>query len=204
MGKEGNARRPNEVLKRGTGGGAGAADAAASLQSGFKYSDKLRPPVPTVAECNEARAAVKYDNTKNFITSNAVENILAVPKRDPEAIDWLKKPFFGQTPPYLEKIKKEISDEYEYIKSMQQQQDDGIPAGMRQLEDADREALVLSLKAKWDSVNKSYQQSSVLSLASLDTIGKVKRKEMYEAQLAQIEKDIEKLSKKVVYVADDY
>ena len=47
-------------------------------------------------------------------------------------------------------------------------------------------------------------QSSVLSLASLDTIGKVKRKEMYEAQLAQIEKDIEKLSKKVVYVADDY
>lgn len=43
----------------------------------------------------------------------------------------------------------------------------------------------------------------MLSLASLDTIGKVKRKEMYEAQLAQIEKDIEKLSKKVIYVADD-
>ena len=29
------------------------------------------------------------------------------------------------------------------------------------------------------------------------------RKEMYEAQLAQIEKDIEKLSKKFVYVADE-
>ena len=29
------------------------------------------------------------------------------------------------------------------------------------------------------------------------------RKEMYEAQLAQIERDIEKLSKKVVYVAVD-
>jgi hypothetical protein len=52
-------------------------------------------------------------------------------------------------------------------------------------------------------VNSMYQQSSVLSLASLDTIGKVKRKEMYEAQLAQIEKDIEKLSKKQVYIADD-
>merc|ERR1712023_2383 len=41
MGKEGNARRPNEILMRGTGGGGGAADAAASLQTGFKYSDKL-------------------------------------------------------------------------------------------------------------------------------------------------------------------
>ena len=58
---------------------------------------------------------------KNFITSNAVENILAVPKRDVEAIDWLKKPHFGETPPYLLKIKQEIKDEYEYIKSMQSQ-----------------------------------------------------------------------------------
>ena len=71
----------------------------------------------------------------------------------------------------------------------------------------------------------------MLSLNSLDTIGKVKRKEMLEArstllpastarhpsariaerrpplpdqaQLAQIEKDIEKLAKKVVYVRHD-
>lgn len=35
-------------------------------------------------------------------------------------------------------------------------------------------------------VNKFYQQTSVLSLQSLDTIGKVKRKEQYEAQLAQV------------------
>ena len=39
--------------------------------------------------------------------------------------------------------------------------------------------------------------------ASLDTIGKVKRKEQYEAQLAQIEKDIEKLSKRHVYLTDE-
>ena len=39
--------------------------------------------------------------------------------------------------------------------------------------------------------------------AMLDTIGKVKRKEQYEAQLAQIEKDIEKLQKPIVYVAVD-
>ena len=77
------------------------------------------------------------------------------------------------------------------------------PSGMRLMTDDERGELVTALKKKWDAVNSMYQQSSVLSLASLDTIGKVKRKEMYEAQLAQIEKDIEKLSKKSVYIADD-
>lgn len=75
---------------------------------------------------------------------------------------------------------------------------------MRLMSDEEKDVLVRQLKVKWDDVNKAYQSSSVLSLASLDTIGKVKRKEMYEAQLAQIEKDIEKLSKKTVYVADEY
>ena len=120
-----------------------------------------------------------------------------------EGVDWLKKPHFGEVPPYLQKIKQEIADEYEYIKTMQQQQADEGPAGMKLMEDAERMDLIIQLKQKWDAVNTLYQGSSVLSLASLDTIGKVKRKEMYEAQLAQIEKDIEKLSKKTVYVRDD-
>ena len=121
-------------------------------------------------------------------------------------MDWLKKPHFGEVPPYLVKIKQEIADEYDYIKSMQQQQmmdaEDG-PPGMRLMPDDERNELVRALKIKWDEVNKRYQSTSVLSLASLDTIGKVKRKEQYEAQLAQIEKDIEKLSKKNVYVAEE-
>ena len=107
-------------------------------------------------------------------------------------------------PPYLVKIKNEIADEYEYIKSMQQQQMEEGPSGMRLMADDERNELVRALKTKWDDVNRLYQGSSVLSLASLDTIGKVKRKEMYEAQLAQIEKDIEKLSKKNIYIAEDF
>jgi hypothetical protein len=101
------------------------------------------------------------------------------------------------------KIKQEIADEYEYIRSMQQQQTDDGPSGMHLMPEDEKTELIRALKGKWDSVNSLYQQSSVLSLASLDTIGKVKRKEQYEAQLAQIEKDIESLSKKSVYVRDD-
>ena len=83
MGKEGNARPPSDMLKKGTGGGGGAADANAFGNSAaFKYSDRLRPGVPTKAECLELSRALKKTDTKNFITSNAVENILAVPKRE--------------------------------------------------------------------------------------------------------------------------
>jgi len=211
FGKEGNAVPPTDILKKCTGGGGGAHAAAIGLsqQTGqFLYSDRRVPALPSKTELAtvlKASKAVKAAEPKNFVTSNAVENILAVPKRDAEPIDWLKKPNFGQTPPYLLKIKQEIADEYDYIRSMQQQDSgDGAPAGMRQLPEEERAGLVDALKAKWQDVNKAYQGSSVLSLASLDTIGKVKRKEMYEAQLAQIEKDIEKLSKKQVFVADDY
>lgn len=211
MGKEGNAKKPAEMLKKGTGGGGGAADANANTSTApFKYTGaaaSTKPGVPSKDELKELSRTLKTQKNqseqKNFITSNAVENILAVPKRDEEKVDWLKKPHFGEVPPYLTKIKQEIADEYDYIKSMQQQQMDEGPSGMRLMTDEERSELVIALKKKWDAVNSMYQQSSVLSLASLDTIGKVKRKEMYEAQLAQIEKDIEKLSKKQVYIADD-
>jgi len=208
MGKVGNAIPPSNILKKGTGGGGGAGDAAGkSADAAYTPKPAVRPmpAVPTKEECRQSyKALQKPKETKNFITANAVENILAVPKRAPEQTDWLKKPGFGEVPVYLRKIKKEISDEYEYIRSMQQaQEEQAAPAGMRLLEEEERLQLIKDLKVKWGEVNVHYQQSSVLSLASLDTIGKVKRKEMYEAQLAQIEKDIEKLSKKTVYVRDD-
>jgi len=210
MGKDGNIVAPADILKKKTGGGGGAHAAALGLsqQTGsFLYTDSRQPKLPTKEELKQVRSAsiaVKKAEPKNFITSNAVENILAVPKRDPEPVDWLKKPHFGEVPPYLKAIQSEIAQEYEYIKSMQESDVGGAPPGMKLLPDEERLMLVEQLKTKWQDVNKAYQGSSVLSLASLDTIGKVKRKEMYEAQLAQLEKDIEKLSKKQVYVAADY
>merc|ERR1711998_171841 len=142
-------------------------------------------------------------SNKNFITANAVENILAQPKKPKEDADWTKKPSYGKTPTYLKKVKKEISEEYNYIRAVQEQQQDAGPAGTRLLTEDERLTLIDQLKAKWDNINQEYQRSSTLALFNLDTIGKVKRKEQYEAQLAQIEKDIEKLNKKQIWVHDD-
>jgi len=200
FGKEGNARKPTDMLKKGTGIKPVQNEPA---PGGFAYAIERKPSVPTANQCAEERQGEPPAPTKNFITSNAVENILAVPKRQPEGTDWLKKNNYGKVPPYLQKIKGEIMDEYEYIRAMQQQQSEAGPPGMRLMQDDERLSLINDLKQKWDDVNVLYQQTSVLSLASLDTIGKVKRKEMYEAQLAQIEKDIEKLSKKNIYVKEE-
>ena len=50
---------------------------------------------------------------KNFIVSNAVENILAAPKLPGNGNkDFLKKKNYGKVPRYLQTIKKEIEDEY--------------------------------------------------------------------------------------------
>ncbi len=49
---------------------------------------------------------------KNFIVSNAVENILAAPKLpENKEKDYLKKKNYGKVPKYLQNIKKEIEDE---------------------------------------------------------------------------------------------
>lgn len=206
FGKDGNANRTCDVLQKGTGMGGGSVslDAPGQAKSFSFDASYKKPSVPTAAELAADAASKPARQSKNFVTSNAVENILSQPTRKPEPINWTAKPHFGKVPPYLQKIKKEIADEYDYIRSMQQEEENSGPAGMRALPEGERLQLIDSLKTKWDEVNGTYQRSSVLSLASLDTIGKVKRKEMYEAQLAQIERDIEKLSKDVVYVAAEY
>ena len=56
---------------------------------------------------------------KNFIVSNAVENILAAPKLPGNNNkDYLKKKNYGKVPRYLQTIKKEIEDEYQLVREM--------------------------------------------------------------------------------------
>jgi len=57
---------------------------------------------------------------KNFIVSNAVENILAAPKLPGNNNkEYLKKKNYGKVPRYLQTIKKEIEDEYQLVREMQ-------------------------------------------------------------------------------------
>merc|ERR1712110_1098887 len=63
-------------------------------------------------------------SNKNFIVSNAVENILAPPKTIPQTKNYRNKKDYGQVPDYLKQIKENIQTEYQTIKQMQQMEDE--------------------------------------------------------------------------------
>merc|ERR1712113_191644 len=92
---------------------------------------------------------------------------------------------------------KDIEAEYDYIRQLQEQTSDRAPQ-VEKLDEAERLSLIDGLKANWERVNTDYQAAT--HLTTLDTTGKIKRKEKYEAELAQIEKDIEKLNRQNIRV----
>jgi len=76
---------------------------------------------------------------------------------------------------------------------------------MRELTSGEREELIEALKQKWDQVNMAYQKTTFKNIStSNSTIGEIRWKENCEKQLAQIEKDIARLSVKApIFVVDD-
>jgi len=158
---------------------------------------KLKPDVP---KTSDAPPVMNLVTSKNFIVSNAVEAILAAPKKVPQGSkDYLNKEDYGKVPNYLKQIQNDIDDEYDYIRQLQQTAQDHKESQMRPIAEDERQELVAGLKAKWEQVNTEYQGST--HITKLDTHGKIKRKEKWEAELSQIEKDIEKLSRKNILVA---
>lgn len=141
---------------------------------------------------------------KNYVTENALAVIMAKPGgQTGDKPNYLKKTDYGQVPKYLEKVKGEIAVEKEYIRQVMAQQQEAriaMQPKMKQLPEEERLQLLDNLKKKWEAVNKQYQ--GMTHIVTLDTIGKVRRKEEYESQLQQLEKSIEKLSKKYVYVQE--
>lgn len=137
-------------------------------------------------------------SSKNFIVANAVENILAAPKRAMDnEIDFLAKEDFGQTPQYLNKIKSDINAEYEYIRQLREEEE-AANAQTRPLSNPEKEALIQGLKAKWEQVNSEYQLTT--HLTKFDTVGKIQRKGRQEKELTEIESKIDKLKRDNIFV----
>jgi len=165
----------------------------------FEFPETIgRKPRPPKRDERPVQGLV---TSKNFITCNAVENILAVPKKtDVRQVSYMNKKGYGKVPAYLEKVKAEIQDEYNYIQQMQEAYEEQGEDGCRTrvLNDGERMEMIEGLKTNWDRINKAYQTLSF----TLDTPAKKQRKEEFEAQLEQIERDIERLSKGAIFVEE--
>ena len=62
----------------------------------------------------------------------------------------------------------------------------------------ERQELIAALKKKWEVLMRDYQKES--HHGKLDTIGKMSRKEVLEAQMDQVEADIKKLQKNYIFM----
>lgn len=163
-----------------------------------------KPAIPS----KDDRPLYGLKTAKNFVVSNAVENILAAPQpKAASAPDYMRKSDYGKAPAYLTEVKQEIEQEKEFIRTMLEE--DGEDAKddyeeVRELSEEDRAALIKALKAKWDEVNHAYQLIAFQRVSSsTSTVGAIRRKEDCENQLAQLEKDIEKLEARgPIYVVD--
>jgi hypothetical protein len=176
---------------------------AKSKPEKFTYddSDHRKPGVPK----KDDKPVMGLQSTKNFVTANAVESILAVPgnraKAQNEAPVYRNKVDYGKVPSYLVSVKQEIAQENQMIEEYVKRQEVGV-ASEEPMEESisqeEKEELIDALKTKWDAVNARYQK--MCHMVKLDTIGKVRRKEEMEAELTQLEKDIEILEKGEVII----
>lgn len=163
------------------------------LHSEFHYLDKQKTALPDKSD----RPVMGIKTSKNFITANAVEAILQVPKVvDSGELNYMKKEDFGKIPGYLYQVKEEIKRENEMIDKYVKEQLGEVerePDQYEELTNEERAELILALKSKWGHVNSSYQR--ITHLVQLDTAGQMRRKETLESEMTALEKDIQRLQR---------
>jgi len=166
----------------------------------FAYKPYVKPKLDTV----NTRPPPHTREKVNFIIDNAVKAIMSMPiKMVTKKDNPLTRPDYGKPPKYLEQVKEQVRLEKEYVRSMIEQKKkitEEKKMKTRLMGKDERDQLLVDLKIKWQDVNEKYQ--GMTHLVRLDTIGKVRRKEQHENELAMLERSIEKLSKQNVFIQD--
>lgn len=177
----------------------------------FVYPDaaRNRPKIPK----NGDMPPLGYKTKKDFITSNAIENITSIPSNphriyvdtrigdknllDPSGLvpKYVAKRTYGKVPPYIEKKNEEMKaakEKYsDYVKDL------FAARAAPMLPEEERQKIINGLKTNWEKANHEFLALPMI----LDTISKEKRKERLERLMAQLEKDIDLIeSHESIYV----
>lgn len=179
----------------------------------FKYpdDDRKKPSVPR----RDEQPILGLKTTKDFIKQNAVENIMSVPKKpeknfvdtkggdkqplDPSGLEpkYIHKKDFGTTPKYIERRKEDIQraqDEYDQYVAEHFRR-----GAMKCLTADERDQILDGLKSNWEQLHHEYQGLSVVT----DTAPKKNRKERMEAEMKQLERDIDAIERHpIIYLAN--
>ena len=154
-----------------------------------------KPAVPK----REEKPVMGLSTDKNFVVANAVENILAVPKKqaaqETRAVD---KNTYGRVPTYIQKTKAELQKQYALV--------DKFGASGKQVEDkftqlsaGEVSELRAGLQKRWDILNKEFQTMGF----NLETRTQKKRQETVEGELRALEAALAKVNKPNIFIYND-
>eukprot|EP00051_Salpingoeca_urceolata_P005670 m.75692 g.75692 ORF g.75692 m.75692 type:complete len:188 (+) comp14489_c0_seq2:212-775(+) len=186
MGKKADVS-PDKFLRKGEG-------PRARVEPQKREFKSTKPGVPRRHE----KPVMGLKSNKNFVHTNAVENITAVPKkRSTSAKKFTQKEDFGRVPDYLRQRKQEEQSRFEATqKQIQEMQAD---TGMYRIPDQERVELLSGMKKNFETLRREYLNLPVL----VDTPNKKSKKLRLEEQLAVLESDIDKLERhSVIYVSE--
>ncbi|CRG94863.1 conserved Plasmodium protein, unknown function [Plasmodium gallinaceum] len=155
-----------------------------------KKKKKFKDPLP---DRNDNPLLNLRDEEIDYIYDNAVEVIHTKPvekkKRQGKILldeNPLDKKDYGKISPYLIKIKNELKEK----ENLKKQDIIDEEKTAKEIEEK-RNILLMELKNKYNEINKEYLKIS--HVVDVNSVRKLKKKENYEKQLNQLEKDIQKL-----------
>ena len=138
-------------------------------------------------------------SNKNYITSNAIDNILMpTRKKVKDDVDYLKKKYYGEVPPYLTKLKQKVKEEYVSIREMQRRNEEEDAKRKKVLTEEEIKILREGLLKKLEQLQFSYGQ--IAHKKKYDTLVLLRKKEGLEKEIAVVEKDLQLLNNQNVVV----
>ncbi|CAD8068991.1 unnamed protein product [Paramecium primaurelia] len=165
-----------------------------SQEFAHSHRNKLKPLVPRSIE----KPTMGLQSNRNFIATNKIDVILKSPRQQQEDTNWLTKKDYGQIPLYLSQIKDQLQQSYLEEQNYAKQQLEAQNDKLQLLQEEELQQIREGLKQRYDEVNKQYQQYT--HLKKFDTVGLKRRKEQFEKELIQLEKDMDKMKKQYVFV----
>ena len=188
-------RTPDKFLRKGS--------RCPNISRDLHQSESPREPrtlvKPLVHSAKVRRSAPRP--SRNFI----LENWKSAPltrKLHPDRpeVDWTKRPGFGKVPKYLNRVRQEAMDERAYWDQERErlQPRDNEPR-CRLLSEEERVKVLTGLTSNYEEIKQFYNSMPF----GHDNLSFIRRRTELEAQMSQLEKDIDTFSKKNIYIAED-
>jgi hypothetical protein len=111
-----------------------------------------KPPIPTVSDT----PIYGLKTGKNFIISNAVDNILMQPRKRFTSVEQPFHKYYGKVPKYIQKYKLNHENELNDLREMRRRHQEEEDAKQRLLTEMEVTELREGLKKKWEYYNNRY------------------------------------------------